>query len=78
MTIECYHSGCSHHCYHTDPDDGPFCYERDCHPDPLPGAGWASVYGSMRLVTKQQLERDPGAAAAGAEIDAHVLHRQAD
>ena len=30
MTIECHYSRCPHHGVHTDPDDGPFCYQREC------------------------------------------------
>ena len=30
MTIECYYKHCKYHSIHTDPEDGPFCYELEC------------------------------------------------
>lgn len=30
MTIECYYSQCPKHSTHTDPDEGPFCFESEC------------------------------------------------
>jgi hypothetical protein len=30
MTIECYTKACPYHTCHTDPEDGPFCYEDNC------------------------------------------------
>lgn len=34
MTTECYFSSCKHHSNQTDPEDGPFCYEKDCKATP--------------------------------------------
>lgn len=34
MTIECYKAHCRHHSAHSDPDDGPFCYEEECNYSP--------------------------------------------
>lgn len=31
MTIECYYKNCKYHSCNDDPDDGPFCYEKECH-----------------------------------------------
>ena len=30
MAIECYYRDCRFHSNQTDPDDGPFCDEREC------------------------------------------------
>lgn len=30
MTIECHDGACPYHSVHTDPEDGPFCYESRC------------------------------------------------
>lgn len=30
MTTECYYSQCPYHSCHDD-DDGPYCYEDECH-----------------------------------------------
>lgn len=50
MTIECHKTNCKHHCTNSgDPrDDGPFCYEKECHYTPLIPSGY----------TADELDRD--------------------
>lgn len=52
MTIECHNGNCSYHSIHTDPDNGPFCDERECRLTatlkPLPKI-------NVRLLTKDRL-----------------------
>ena len=48
--IECYRKECKHHCTNSGEsnDEGPFCYEIDCHFEPLVPAGY----------TAEELDRD--------------------
>lgn len=44
MTIECNNTKCKHHCLNSgDPsDEGPFCYESECHFESLVPAGYTA------------------------------------
>lgn len=35
MTIECYNDKCPFHSVHQEPDEGPYCYEVECHFPPV-------------------------------------------
>ena len=52
MTIECYLSNCEHHSCHTDPNDGPFCYQGECSKD----SNWILRSGVERLLHENAMK----------------------